>query len=183
MITRAAQSRGFTLIEVLVALALTGMVVLLAHRLLTVTMGSAQALRAARARTEQRYQGERWLRLTLGSLDAGGEQGAFDGRPDQLAFAAWSPVAEGWLERRRVVLAVVDGRFLAETSEPAPLVLADSVASVAFDYLLEPGASTQWVRTWQSPLSAPLAVRVRIARWQATRPVVDTMLYLIRDRG
>lgn len=174
---------GFTLIEVLVALALTGLVVLLAHRLLTVTTSSARALEEARAQTERRHQSERWLRLALGSLETGGEDGSFDGRPDGLAFAAWLPVAEGWLERRRVILGLDGGLFVANAGERHPVVLGDSVRRVEFDYLLEPGAATQWVRTWQSPLSAPLAVRVRIARRDHAREVADTMLYLIRDRG
>ena len=180
---RAGRRKGFTLIEVLVALVLTGVVVLLVHRLLEVTMRSARVLRDARAATERRHQGERWLRLTLGSLDTSGEDGAFDGRPDALSFVAWVPVAEGWLERRRVEFHLENRELVGVLGGPHPVVLADGVERLEFDYLLEPGATTQWVQTWQSPLSAPLAVRLRVTRRQQERAVVDTMLYLIRDRG
>jgi hypothetical protein len=68
-----------------------------------------------------------------------------------------------------------------------PVVLIDSVADVALDYLLEPGLDARWVGEWVSPLSAPLAVRMRIRRaGNETREpggVVDTLLFLIKERG
>ncbi|MDZ4863742.1 MAG: hypothetical protein SGJ01_09885, partial [Gemmatimonadota bacterium] len=68
--------------------------------------------------------------------------------------------------------------------EMAPeIVLADSVVGVEFDYLLEPGAQTRWVQTWISPLSAPLGVRLRIARRANDVDWTDTLLVLIGERG
>jgi prepilin-type N-terminal cleavage/methylation domain-containing protein len=174
--------RGFTLIEVLVALALTGIVALLAHRLLVVTVTSTRALVEVRANTDQRHQGERWLRQLFGSLEAAGEAGGFDGRPERLEFSAWTPVAEGWMERRRLLLEARDRRLILSGELPS-LTLADSVLALELDYLLEPGAESRWVRTWQSPVSAPLAVRLRVTRSRNRGIEVDTMLYLIRERG
>ena len=76
---------------------------------------------------------------------------------------------EGWLERRRVELRVENGVFAGWSG----------VSGVAFDYLLEPGAHAAWVREWISPVSAPVAVRVRIARGAA----VDTLLFIVGPRG
>jgi hypothetical protein len=59
----------------------------------------------------------------------------------------------------------------------------DSVTELALDYLLEPGANTRWVRQWLSPLSAPLAVRLRIERRGGSSEGVDTLLCLIKERG
>ena len=63
----------------------------------------------------------------------------------------------------------------------------DSVAELALDYLLEPGAESRWVREWVSPVSAPLAVRMRIEKagcgTRDARCVVDTLLFLIKERG
>ena len=176
-------SAGFTLIEVLVAVALTGLVALLAHRLLTVTTGATRALEAARRQHQAQALGQRWLRLAFGSLATGGPAGAFDGRPGQVEFSAWVPVVEGWTELQRFTLAARQDTLTARVAGAPPIVLADSVEGVAFDYLLEPGADTRWSTTWQSPVSAPLAVRLRVTRRRADRLVVDTMLYLIRERG
>src|SRR5438105_2612900 len=66
------------------------------------------------------------------------------------------------------------------------IALADSIASLDFDYLLEPGAESRWVRVWVSPVSAPLAVRMRVERpgkGEGGRVVTDTLLFLIKERG
>lgn len=174
---------GFTLIEVLVALTIMGMVVLMAHPLLTVVTASARALQEARRVTDQHHLGQRWLRLALGSLEAGEDGASFHGQRDRLQFSSWLLVAEGWTRRHRLTLRVANGALVAEGVGADPLVLEDSVVNVDFDYLLEPGANTSWVRVWQSPISAPLAVRCRIARSLNGRIETDTMLYLIRARG
>ena len=63
----------------------------------------------------------------------------------------------------------------------------DSVADLALDYLLEPGAESRWVREWVSPVSAPVAVRIRMTRTRNGKRdrgnVVDTLLFLIKERG
>ena len=68
-----------------------------------------------------------------------------------------------------------------------PIALVDSVTNVQVDYRLEPGAESRWVREWVSPVSAPVAVRMRIERAvhgaQDTGNVVDTLLFLIKERG
>ena len=72
------------------------------------------------------------------------------------------------------------------TGEGESILLADSVTDVAFDYLLEPGEEAKWMREWISPVSAPLAVRIRIQRGTGKGEagmVVDTLLLLIKERG
>jgi len=175
------QAAGFTLMEVLVALVLAGIAALLAHELFRVALGSARALAEARAATETRFLGERWLRLALGSLEAG-DMGGFEGRPERLTFSTWLEGVDPWHEPVRVTLTVNTGRLEA-AGGPDPVTLATDVLAVEFDYLLEPGAEAQWVRVWDSPLSAPLAVRVRLRRHTDGRVVADTSLYLIGGRG
>lgn len=162
--------RGFTLIEVMVALTLSALVVLLAHRVFTGVVDGAERLGAARTALDREANGRRSLAETFGSLDVGTEgAGGFAGRPTQADFTTWVRVPEGWLERRRVVLRVEGGRFAGWSD----------VSGVEFDYLLEPGATAAWVREWISPVSAPVAVRVRIARVGA----VDTLLFVVGSRG
>ena len=54
------------------------------------------------------------------------------------------------------------------------------IRDVAFDYLSSLGAQTTWVRTWKSPASAPLAVRVRLTLPDGQ---ADTLLIMIGPRG
>jgi hypothetical protein len=114
----------------------------------------------------------------FGSLDIGTEgAGGFAGRREQAEFTTWQRVPTGWLERRRVVIAVEGGVLVARSDQA--LALQDSVNRVEFDYLLEPGANAAWVREWISPVSAPVAVRVRIERIAA----IDTLLFIVGPRG
>jgi prepilin-type N-terminal cleavage/methylation domain-containing protein len=170
--------RGFTLIEVMIALALSALVVLLAHRIFTGVIDGAERLGAARSRHDRDANAHRTLTEMFGSLDVGSEgAGGFAGRPEQVQFASWQRVPGGWVERRRVVLGVENGVLVASSDQS--IALQDSISGIEFDYLLEPGANAAWVREWISPVSAPMAVRMRIAR----RAAVDTLLFIVGSRG
>ena len=68
---------GFTLIEVMVALALSALVVLLAHRMLTGVADGATRLTEARRALDREANARRWLVAAFGSLDAGQADGSF----------------------------------------------------------------------------------------------------------
>lgn len=174
--------RGFTLLELLVALTVSGIVVLLAHAVFTAVTDAGRDVRNARLALDREANARRWMEAALLSLDVGSDSaGPFEGRPDRMAFGAWLETSGGWFERRRIELRRNGTSFDADS-----MILADSVTDVAFDYLLEPGEDTKWVREWISPVSAPLAVRIRIERgrgkWDGGM-VVDTLLLLIKERG
>ncbi len=179
---------GFTLLEVLVALAIAGIAVLLAHGLFATAGDAGRALRAGREELDCEANARRWLAATFLSLDVGtdGDE-SFHGHPDRVAFSAWQLTADGWFERRRVALGRTNDRVVAELAPGGPLALADRVTSLDFDYLLEPGAESHWLRQWISPVSAPVAVRMRIGRTGSGKReagvVVDTLLFLIKERG
>lgn len=174
--------RGFTLVEVLVALALAGVVVLLAHALFTAATQAAQAIREARTALDRDANARRWLGAAFLSLEVGQQpHDDFAGRPQQVTFTARLQTSGGWFAPRRVTLREAGGRFEAALDDTATLTLRESVAAVAFDYLLVPGATARWAREWLSPVSAPLAVRVRVAHGAPV--IVDTLLLLIKGRG
>jgi len=176
--------RGFTLLEILVALNVSAIVVLLAHAIFTAVTDGARQVQAARMALDREANARRWMQAALLSLDVGSDSaaGPFEGHPDRMAFGAWLEKSGGWFERRRIELRRSGSDFDADT-----MVLADSVTDVAFDYLLEPGEDTKWVREWISPVSAPLAVRIRVQRGmgkgEGGRVVTDTLLLLIKERG
>jgi prepilin-type N-terminal cleavage/methylation domain-containing protein len=180
--------RGFTLIEVLVALTIGAVVVLLAHQLFAGIAARGRTLVAARTALDRAANARRWLEATFLSLDVGTDGASgFDGRPEHVGFSAWLVTADGWFERRQVALGADQRRLRAMVTPGTPIALMDSVSDVQFDYLLEPGAESRWVREWVSPVSAPVAVRMRIEKVgcgiRGAGCVVDTLLFLIKERG
>jgi hypothetical protein len=167
----------------MLALTLSALVALLAHRIFTGVVDGATRLRAARTALDRDANARRFLEEAFGSLDVGTEgAGGFAGRPDRVEFTTWQRVPGGWLERRRMAISVEKGTLVARSGEA--IVLRDSIAGVAFDYLLEAGANAAWVREWISPVSAPVAVRIRIGgRGTGEGGRVDTLLILIGPRG
>jgi len=179
---------GFTLIEVLVALTIGALVVLVAHQLFAAVAERGRTLIAARTALDRAANARRWLTSTFLSLDVGTDgAGGFDGRPDHVVFSTWLLMPDGWFERRQVTLNAEHGHLRAAVNPGAPIALVDSVTGVEFDYLIEPGAESRWVREWVSPVSAPLAVRMRIAKagceMRDAECAVVTLLFLIRERG
>jgi len=179
--------QGFTLIEVLVALTIGSVVVLVAHQLFAALAGQAKTLTEARANLDRSANARRWLDAAFLSVDVGTEGASgFEGRADRATFSAWLLTPDGWFERRVVTIERGDGWLVASITPGTPIPLMDSVRNVSFDYLLEPGAESRWVTEWVSPVSAPVAVRMRAVRpgkGEGGGPVVDTLLFLIKERG
>jgi len=181
------RARGFTLIEVMVALSLGALLVLIAHRIFTgVTEGSAR-LATARAALDREANARRILAAVVGSIDVGRPgTGDFDGKPHGVTFSTWYQSPAGWLEPRRVTLALGAESLVLTGLDEEPVRLADSVAALDLDYLLDYGVREAWVRAWSSTVSAPVAVRVRIRRTGDGRREtggVDTLLLIVGTRG
>ncbi|MGH7754647.1 MAG: PulJ/GspJ family protein [Gemmatimonadales bacterium] len=182
-------TRGFTLIEVMVALTVSSVVVLLAQRLFSGMIDGVRQAAEARAALDREVNARRWLKSAFLSLEVGTPtSGGFEGRPSAVTFGTWQMTPGGWLEGRRIALRR-DGPEL----RAGDLVLAGGVRAVDLDYLLDPGLDSRWVREWISPVSAPLAVRVRI-EWEegggsgewgvgTKGQVTDTLLFLVKGRG
>lgn len=169
---------GFTLIEVMVAVSIAGIVILAAHQIFTGVADGAKAIATARESLDRSVNARRWLKATFLSLEP-----PFEGRSNRVTFTSWQLAAGGWFEPQTFTLSQEGTRVVA-TSGHQTLQLADSVAQLAFDYLLEPGADTKWVREWVSPVSAPLAVRLRIAGCgKRDAACVDTLFFLVKERG
>lgn len=176
--TQSSRSFGFTLIEVMVAMTIAGIVIVAAHRIFTGIADGARAVAAARGSLDRSVNARRWLKATFLSLEP-----PFEGRANRASFTSWQLVPGGWFEQRPTQL-LRDGSRLLGATGAQPLQLADDVSDVAFDYLLDPGADTKWVREWISPVSAPLAVRLRIAGCgKREAGCVDTLLFLVKERG
>lgn len=185
---RTTNPRGFTLIEIVVAITIGALAVLLAHQTFAAVGDRGQALVHARSALDREMNACRWLAAAFLSLDVGVDStGGFEGRPDRVRFASRLRTPDGWFERRGVVLGRVREQLIATVTPGDSIALLDQVTDLQLDYLLEPGAESRWVRKWVSPVSAPVAVRLRVTRagekGVGERTVVDTLLFLIQERG
>ncbi|HET7602827.1 MAG TPA: prepilin-type N-terminal cleavage/methylation domain-containing protein [Gemmatimonadales bacterium] len=170
---------GFTLIELLVAIAVAGTVLLLAHALFGAVESGVLRARGTNVEIESEAAGMSWMEEVFHSVEIGRPpDGAFEGSASAVAFTGYLRTPGGWPERRRIELHARSGRLLMLAGVDT-LVLWQGVDRMGLDYLLEPGANVRWVNEWQSPVSAPLAVRVRLQ----LGPRVDTMLFIIGARG
>ena len=176
---------GFTLIEVLVALTLAALVVLLAHRVFTAALDGSHRLLEARTRLDRQSNARRWLVDAFGSLAVGPVGGPFDGRPSRVTFGTWLTPPSGSFAPARVTLGADGPRLMARWEGGDSLMLADRVLSATFDYLLEPGADVHWGNEWTSPVSAPVAVRLRVTRQETAQGPLstDTVLLYVGPRG
>ena len=170
--------RGFSLVELMVAMVVASLVVILARAIFASAVDGIERLTDAARQMENQRLGMRWLESALLSLEVGPRGSDFEGGPDRLSFSGWTMREHGWLERERIEVEVKAGNLVAVT-EHGQQVIQPEVQSVTFDYLLEPGLDSRWVTRWISPMSAPLAVRVRVGRTSQA----DTMLFLIKGRG
>lgn len=172
--------RGFTLVEVMVALVISAIVVLGARMLLEQLGDSALRTVAAAGRADRTANGERLLRDLAGRLEIGTEKSVqFSGEPRTARFGSWCDVPSGWQERCPVELSVVDRG--AQSLLVANLASGDSVTLLVRDhpielrYLDDPRAGGRWFTSWGAGITAPLAFAVISAG--------DTTIVRIGERG
>ena len=175
------RSRGFTLIELTLALAVGSLAVLIGALLWRQALSAGTALQRHRTQLDQRSGGRSWLASAVGSIEAGSAGDVpFTGHQSELAFSSWLPGAHGLPVRQAVSIGLGDRALQARLSDGTRIPIADSVAGVGFDYLLQPGLNAQWASVWESPVSASLAIRIRITGFEGA---VDTLLFLVGGRG
>jgi prepilin-type N-terminal cleavage/methylation domain-containing protein len=175
--------QGFTLVEVMLALAITGTVALIARQLVSLTLTASRELGVRRETAAQQHNSQLWLAAAFLSLEVRAADGGFEGGPGDLVFSTWLQQPEGWFKRLRIGLTVRDDHLVAVAEDRVLVNLADSVRRLEVDYLMEAGANSRWSRRWVSPISGPLAVRLRLERIQHGKATMDTVILLIRERG
>jgi prepilin-type N-terminal cleavage/methylation domain-containing protein len=173
------RSEGFTLIEVMVALMLTSLVVLVAHQLLAGVVDGAAALRRSAPLPTGPLLGREWALEACQTLEVGTpETHGFEGTASSARFDARLVTAEGWVERQGVTIEVREDQALIRTGAITATIV-DSAEAPTLDYLSDGAGDGGWVMGWSSPVSAPLAIRIRWVR----AGVADTILCPIGARG
>lgn len=171
---------GFTLLEVVVALALSGLVLLGARVMLAQVADGAERIAAGAADADRGANAERMLRDLVGRIEVSPDEGrTVAGDARGASFSTWCDVAAGWQERCTATLGLV------RAGSSNVLALAGTGLGVqpvrrGFErgtllYLTDAGGGGTWVRGWTSAVAAPLAIGVVMDG--------DTLILRIGERG
>jgi prepilin-type N-terminal cleavage/methylation domain-containing protein len=172
--------RGFTLVELVVALAIAGGILVGARILLEELAADADALVAAAAEADAEANAERSLRELVVRLEVGTDDARrFSGDERAARFTSWCDVPRGWLERCTVILAVdregTEPVLAAMQSTGDVLVLRRGFTSATLRYLGDAARGGTWFRSWGESITAPLAIGIVFDR--------DTLILRIGERG
>ena len=176
---RSAERGGFTLLEVMVALAISGLLLLGARALLVQVGAAAGQIAGSAAEVDREANAERLLRSLVGRVEQPRPESEFVGTPQGVRFATWCDVPAGWLERCSVSLGILqagEGRVLALQAEGGEVVaLRRGFAAGHLLYLHDAGSGGMWRREWSSSVSAPVAIGVVMDG--------DTTILRVGERG
>ena len=160
---RTDDRAGFALIEVLVALALSAVVVLGTRELLEGMMGQTSSIvRRTRAADSLANLDLTVHRIIENLALVQGDAPSFDGDERSARFESWCMIAGGWQERCAVELvADPDSPSGLRLLRPAaaPIVIGSGTRST-LRYLADVGGGGHWVMRWQSSITPPLAIGV-----------------------
>jgi prepilin-type N-terminal cleavage/methylation domain-containing protein len=174
------RSGGFTLVELLVALLVTGLVLTGAHATLGQLADAADLVSEEARQHTRQANAEDFLRTLVGSHDTSVDDAdRFFGGPLQARFPTWCETPFGWLERCHVILLVEAAASAVRLTVVLPtgdtLVVRSGSGVAHFDYLATPEEGGRWVRSWGERIISPLALRAVLG--------ADTLLLRIGERG
>jgi prepilin-type N-terminal cleavage/methylation domain-containing protein len=163
---RHSRRRGFTLIELMVAIMLSGIVLLGARALWESLAGSVDRLRTQATAERRDMNGERLLRSLVGRLEVGTDQShEFAGDESHAQFTTWCDMPAGWQERCDAVIAIEPDssaglRLVARLSTGDVVALERGFSTGTLRYLNDPIGGGVWFRIWGHGITAPLAIGV-----------------------
>jgi prepilin-type N-terminal cleavage/methylation domain-containing protein len=157
---------GFTLIELIVAITISGIVLLGARALWESLAESVDRLRAQGATFDREANGERLLRSLVGRLEVGTDRSReFAGDERHATFTTWCDVPAGWQERCAADLSIEPDsantlRLVARLSTGEVITLQRGFQNGILRYLNDPAGRGVWFRIWGHGITAPLAIGV-----------------------
>lgn len=173
-------ARGFTLIEVIVALTL-GAVIVLGARELIENLASGATRIAAEARTiSANANGEWFVRSLAGQIETGADESDyFSGDEQAVSFVSWCIAPDGWEERRHVKLvATRQGDtpvLLAQFEDGSSTTVVRATQLITLRYLVDAREGGSWFLRWGAGSTTPRAIGVIVD--------ADTLILRIGDRG
>lgn len=191
-----ARSRGFTLIEILVAVSLLALMVLGAMAALSTSVRAVRSGEALVSRTDSVRIAQEFMRRQLSQAmalpfertDDLGMIFVFEGDATQMKFVAPMPghLARGGPHVQILSITRGDKGQRVEFShaqlngyepdrrgddERPPVLVLDGLAEARFEYRTvdENGVATDWLREWENPQFLPMMVRL-VAEFPRDRP-------------
>jgi prepilin-type N-terminal cleavage/methylation domain-containing protein len=170
---------GFTIMEVLVALALSTLVLLSAREILEALGRHAQGVvRVARV-VDGHANAEAEVHQVVRDLVVPREAvPSVTGNEDSTAFRSYCFSHLGWQEQCDVQLVVerAGARYRVNLHQKAeePIVLGDDLRLAGIRYLVAANAGGQWTSHWESTLMVPQAIGVILDR--------DTLVLRVGER-
>lgn len=147
------------MLELVIALAVGGIVVLLTHAV-TVTLADA-AERVVRSRVEMDSTANALRSLRQWLLMVEGGSSRFTGLPAEVSFTTWCVVPAGWLERCSLVIAPdTSGGLIARPSLGEEIVVLRGVPRRPFLYLTDPAHGGTWFERWGQGVTVPAALGI-----------------------
>jgi prepilin-type N-terminal cleavage/methylation domain-containing protein len=163
------RNSGFTLIELIVAMAIMAMVMTVAFAGFRVGLTAWERGTKAAERLERRSVVERLIRRQLPLAIPGL---LFRGTRDRLEFFSDYSLADGPGDLRKIDYAAENGRFLygdqphVEYTPERPAVPPKTVLAqfnqVSFEFLGEVDKKAAWVPQWKAEDGMPPAMRIRL---------------------
>lgn len=184
------ERRGFTLLELLVALSLSAVVLLGARAIAEQLADGAHRSSTAATQTDRAANAERVLREAAGRIEISARDNRFfDGTSNRARFETWCRVAAGWLERCSGMLlldsiAGPDSSTGKTPSRAALLLLLSSGDTIpvrigfthgSLWYIDDADHGGKWYSQWGRGITVPAAIGVLID--------ADTTLLRLGDRG
>jgi len=171
---------GFTLLEVVVALAVTGVVILGARAVLAQLGDDAARMTATAAADDREANAGQLVRDLLGRAEAPGQGGPrFVGDARAVRFDTRCDVPAGWQERCQAEIGVVEVNGVPTVgltlSTGEAVVLRRGFGRAVLRYLYDPGNGGTWVGSWSSAFSLPWAVGIEVDG--------ETVILPIGERG
>jgi len=171
--------RGFTLVEVVVALGISAVVILAARMLLENLGNAADRVDRVAREGDDDANGERLLRALAGQIEVGTQGETFSGDEQATQFTSWCQSPRGWRERCRITLSVEATNESPALTATLPdndrVVLYRAARSMRLRYLVDASAGGTWFIKWGEGLLAPRSIGVIVDS--------DTLIIPIGDRN
>jgi prepilin-type N-terminal cleavage/methylation domain-containing protein len=173
-----APRRGFTVLEVIVALAAGVVALLSARAMLTGIADGAHTIALASDSLDRGANGERLLRALVRQVETTADGGEFGGDERTVRFTTWCTVPGGWQERCRaaVTFGDVDGdeALLVMTTVDGILPLRRGITTGALRYIGDAARGGRWLHVWGEGISTPVALGIVLD--------ADTLILSIGER-
>lgn len=155
---------GFTLLEVLAALTIAGIVVLGGHRVLSAALDARDRQAAAERAGAERARGLPLIRVLVANTRTPARAGRrFEGTPERVDFETWCRTGTGAFAPCHAALRVLEtapGGIELVIDGESGAHLALGAARPAFEYQQRGGRDERWDADWGTSFTLPTAIRI-----------------------